>query len=124
MEVALTDLLYALFITPRNLIIVAMAWALVVMIGKVIPDRWNKTYRDHWSPAILLVVCSASVWISGLRPGVAVEGTGIEGHEIGWRIGLGIILALASYLVPVVAMWALKKYLPSNVVKQIRKLLL
>ena len=124
MEVALTDLLYALFVTPRNLIIVAMAWALVVMIGKVIPDRWNKTYRGHWSPAILLVVCSVSVWISGLRPGVAVEGTGIEGDEVGWRIGLGIILALSAYVVPVVVMWGIEKYMPPNVAKQIRKLLL
>lgn len=124
------EVMKALFLTPRNLIIIAMAWSLALMIGKMLPNRWVKGYRMHVAPAVMLVVCSASVWVSGLRPGLPegkeelAKGTGISGEEIGWRIALGIILALLAYVLPVFMMWFAEKKLPPNVVKNLRKILL
>lgn len=118
--------LYALFITPRNLIIVGTAWALVLMIGKIIPNAWAKGYRAHIVPFLDLVVCSAAVWTPGLRPGLPPgreELAGLDGEEIGFRIGLGIILALGAYVVPVAIMWFVEKKLPPGVAKQLRKML-
>jgi len=119
--------LSALFITPRNLIIVAVAWALTLMVGKIIPLSWAKGYKAHAVPLLDLLICSAAVWVPGLRPGLS-EGSpelaGLDGQEIGFRIGLGIILALASYLVPVGLMWFVEKKLPPGVAKQLRKILL
>lgn len=124
------DIIKALFWTPRNLLIVLMAWALSLMVGKIIPNAWKAGYRAHVSPALLLVVTSGSVWIPGLRPGLAegqfelAPGTGISGEEIGWRIALGIILSVLAYVLPVFLMWALEKKAPPAVAKQIRRILL
>jgi len=104
-----------LFVTPRNLIIVAMAWSLAVLVGKILPDHWVKGYKAHVTPALLLMVCCSAVWISGLRP---------EIESPGWRIALGIILALCAYIVPVVLGWMAEKYLPEKVVKHLRRVLL
>lgn len=120
----------ALFWTPRNLIIIAMAWSLSLMIGKIIPDAWKTAYRKHVSPLLLLIVCSASVWVSRLRPGIAegaeelAPGTGLAGDEMGYRIALGIILSVMAYILPVVLMWFLEKKAPPAVAKQIRRILL
>ena len=120
----------ALFWTPRNLIIIAMAWSLSLMIGKIIPDAWRTPYRKHVSPLLLLVVCSASVWVSGLLPEIAdgavelAPGTGLAGDETGYRIALGFILSVMAYAFPVILMWALEKSAPPAVAKQIRRILL
>jgi hypothetical protein len=115
-----------LIATVRNFIIVCMAWASTLFIGKALPLSWVKIYRLHVAPIIILVVCMVAVWIPGLRPGLEegqVEIAGIDGNEPGFRIALGVILALAAYVTPVIIMWAAEKYLPPNVVKQIRKIL-
>jgi hypothetical protein len=122
----LTEVLYALFVTPRNLIIIGMAWALVLLLGKIIPNGWVKGYKAHFVPLLDLAICSGAVWAPGLRPGLppgSKELAGLDGHEIGFRIGLGVLLALSAYVVPAFMMWFAEKKLPPGVVKQLRKML-
>ena len=107
-----------------------MAWSLSLMLGKILPNHCMKVYKAHVVPALLLIVCSVSVWIPGLRPGLPdgkvelAAGTGISGDEIGWRIALGVILAVGAYAFPVISMWLIEKYLPEGVVKKLRKILI
>lgn len=107
--------LYDLFVTPRNAIILGMSWGLALIIGKIIPKAWKENYRLHHAPAVMLIVCSTMVWVSGTRPDI---------KSIGWRISLGIILTVISMVVPVIIMWLAEKYLPERIVKSIQKILL
>jgi hypothetical protein len=127
MDHPIIETLFALFVTARNATIIGMAWTLTFIIGKILPLAWGKVYRLHIVPAIMLAVCLSAVWAPGLRPGLAegqAELNGIDGSELGFRLALGIILAFAAYIVPVVLMWAAEKWLPAKTVKRIRSILL
>lgn len=125
----LLQMLSQMFLTGRNILIVAMGWSLSLMVGKVIPASWSRSYRRHVVPLILMVVCMTSVWIPGLRPGLKdgqneiASGTGISGEEIGWRLALGVILSVVAYALPIGLMWLAEKYLPEKVARSLRKLL-
>ncbi len=114
-------------LTWRNIIIVLSSWSLVFMVGKMIPNSWRRGYKAHAVPALLCAVCLAGVWVPGLRTGFQhIEGgeiEGIDGTEVGWRIALGILLALAAYILPIGIAWAAERWLPENVAKQIKKVL-
>jgi len=107
--------MYDLFVTPRNLIIIGMAWGLALLFGKMLPLRWIRTYKSHVAPALMLAVCSAMVWVSGTRPDI---------KSIGWRISLGIILAVVCQVVPILLIWLAEKYLPEKMVQAIRRILM
>lgn len=112
--VDLKQVLFDLFITPRNLIIIGMAWGLSLILGKILPMTWSRSYRSHMSPALMLVVCSTMVWVSGTRPDIT---------SIGWRVSLGIILGVFCMVVPVAISFVAEKYLPEKFVSAIRRIL-
>lgn len=121
--------------TGRNAAIVGMAWGLPFMVGLMLPKAWVRVFKLHVVPAMMLTTCSVSVWVSGLRPGLTddqkangivemVAGTGIDGTETGFRVCLGIVLAVFAWLLPVVGRILIEKYLPEKVARQLRKVLL
>lgn len=112
---ALLLTLQMLFVTPRNAIIVVSTWAAVLFIGKMLPRRLIKGYKERVLPAILVVACCIMVWLPGLRTAI---------RSVGWRLALGIILAVFAYFFPIFLNWGLSKLLPENVHKSIRKYLL
>lgn len=124
---ALALTLWALIGTGRNAFIVLGVWALAFMIGKALPRGMRKGYRDRVVIILYLAACSAAVWLSGTRPGLAAgqaelaPGTGIDGEEAGYRILLGFILALFCWAFPLVLMWAIDRYGPDKLGKAIRK---
>ncbi len=126
----LGDILLALFWTPRNVVIVYMAWSLALIVGKAIPDSWVVGYKKHIFPVLTAATCLVAVWAPGLRPGLPkgqaelAPGTGISGEEIGWRLALGLILSVGSIALPIIIMAIAEKKLSPKVVRAIRKILL
>lgn len=123
------ELLWILWIlcgTARNLIIVLAVWTVTFFITKALPKHSRRGFHNRASHMVMLVFCCIAVWIPGLRPGFAdgyePPGTGLDGAEPGFRIALGILLALGAYLVPVIVMAAVEKWMP-NQAKRIRKVI-
>lgn len=110
----LKQILWDLFITPRNLIIIGMAWGLSLVIGKVIPDGWRRSYRRHVAPGLMLILCSTMVWVSGTRPDITAPG---------WRVSLGVVLAVVCMVVPLALNFFAEKYLPEKFVGAIKRIL-
>lgn len=122
--------LYQLLSTDRNILIVLGCWILTWIIGKMIINNSTlKNYREHWIYGLKLAICSSAVWIPGLRPGLPkgqielAAGTGISGEEIGYRLVLGSILAGIAIILPIVANWAIGKYLPEKLAKSIKRVM-
>ncbi len=122
--------LYQLINTDRNILIILSCWILSWVIGKMIVNsKMLKNYKEHWTYGLKLIVCSAAVWVPGLRPGLPegqielVVGTGISGEEIGYRIVLGIILSGVTIIFPLIISWAIGKYLPEKLSKNIKKVM-
>lgn len=116
----------ALFITGRNIWLVGGAWALLFLCGIGLPKHWKKHYRENVVPYFSLVICSAAVWIPGLHPGLPEghgEVAGIDGTEIGFRIMLGFMLAVAAYLAPWIYYALLKKVLPASTAATLEKVI-
>jgi len=139
----LWEMMYQLFWTPYNVLVVTGTWASVVLIGKIIPDSWVKVYRKHVVPAQYLVLCIAAVWTPDLwedlttryspppekLEGMKVVAESIKVVEPSSEISgvailcMGVSLALCAYVFPIILLWAMEKWLPANVVKQIKKVL-
>lgn len=121
------DMAILLFWTPYNVLVVTGAWASVVMVGKIIPDGWVTVYRKHVVPAQYMVLCMAAVWTPSLFHELQSRDPGAvtpEGEVTGVaRLAVGATLSVAAYVAPIIMLWAAGKWLPENVVKQIKKVL-
>ena len=120
------EIFQALFFTVRNLWLVGGAWALLFMLGLGLPPHYRKIYRANIVPYLALILCSAAVWVPGLRPGLAegqMEVAGLDGTEIGFRIALGFLLSASVYFVPSIALGLLKKFLPNTVATSLEKVI-
>lgn len=113
--------------TVRNLLIILSVWSFIEIVGHIIPNSWREDYHGHVAIAISLAACMSAMWVSGLQP-LSMEGdaqvAGIDGHEIGFRIALGVLLTLGTLLCPVAVRYLSGRFLPEKVAKGIRKILL
>ncbi len=113
--------------TVRNLLIILSVWSFIEIVGHIIPTAWREEFHAHAAIAIALVACMWSMWVSGLQP-LSMEGdaqvAGIDGHEFGFRVALGILLTLGTLLCPVAVRYLTGRFLPEKVAKGIRKILL
>lgn len=120
MRATQADLL-ALFDTTRNGAIGIGVLAALFLIGVGLPPKWKKIYKANIVPYLSIVLCQIAMWMPGLRPGMPKgvdDIAGIDGSEMGFRIGLGLALALACYLshriFPLIILAASKKMLPEK----------
>ena len=125
------EVLEALFITARNVYLCGGTVALLFLLGVGLNKHWRTIYKANITSYLALIICEAAVWIPGLRPGLPEgqeEVAGIDGSEIGFRIVLGLLLALIAYLVhrtmPMFVLWLGKKFLPENIAKGLEKAIL
>lgn len=119
-----------LFGTTRNLWLGLGSVGLLFILGVGLPKGyWKKHYKENVSIYLALAWCSAAVWVPGLRPGPE-EGqseivAGIDGSEIGFRIVLGILLCVTSYIVyrvlPLLVFWGAKKMFPERIAVALEK---
>ena len=120
--------LFTLAITPRNAWIGLGVLAALFLFGVGLTPRWKKVYKANIVPYLAIALCEAAVWFPGLRPGLPdgrEEVAGIDGTEIGFRIGLGLILSLLVYLTyrvfPLLVLWLGGKVLPEQVAEALEK---
>ena len=119
-----------LFLTVRNVWLGLGSVGLLFILGTGLPKGfWKKHYKENISIYLALIWCSAAVWVPGLRPGPD-EGhvdivAGIDGSEIGFRIVLGILLCVTSYLAyrvfPLIVFWGAKKVFPERIAVALEK---
>lgn len=114
-------------LTWRNVVIVGSSWSFIFMLGKMIPNSWRKSYKAHVVPGLLMAICLAGVWVPGLRTGfdhlASGEVEGIDGTEVGWRLGLGVTLSVIAYLLPVALAAAADRWLPEGAAKKVKRIL-
>lgn len=72
-------------LTPRNLVILLATWILVYALERAIPKKYRRRYLD-FTLLLSIAISSGLVWMEGLR---SVD-------QVGWRIGLGIMLGFFS----------------------------
>lgn len=119
-----------LFGTIRNVWLGLGSVGLLFILGAGLPKGyWKRHYKENISIYLALLWCSAAVWVPGLRPGPD-EGqseiiAGIDGSEFGFRIVLGILLCVTSYLayrvLPLIVFWGAKKVFPERIAEGLEK---
>lgn len=72
-------------LTPRNLVILLATWILIHAFERATPRKYRKRFLDV-SMLLSIAISSGLVWMEGLR---SVD-------QIGWRIGLGVMLGFFS----------------------------
>lgn len=126
------EILFMMFVTVRNLLIVLGAWGGSFLLGKMLPKHFRskhprKAYvEEGYGTIIIVLFCLTAPWIPGLRPGFPddgeLPGTGIDGTEMGFRFALSICLALVAYGLPTLTMLIVERKWPESA-KAVKKLL-
>lgn len=79
----LTDILF----TQENVIIMVATWVLISTARKMVPTFFGKRWVIRFLPAAPILICSALVWMPGLRPDMGWGGVVLLGVILGWGSG-------------------------------------
>lgn len=110
----LKSILWSLYITPRNGVIILGSWGAAWGLGKIMGILGAKKKYILASKIILcFIICSLAVWAPGTRPDI---------RSTGYVVLLGFTLPVIAVGLPIAFKMIAEKYLPANAISALDKL--